>query len=351
MKTLKVTDHGQVRYVQDYDDDTQTTALAPIDTQKIAREWGDEYVTTMNGMLRQYATPTAPAGNRHPQVTGISSPDELSARNQRFRWTVIALIVLSSITTAGIVLIAVVTGSLTPALGVSFWVALTGISAGASTYHVHKSEQAHSPEAIELERVRGDYDVAIQHGEIQKILVKALAKSVRNESEVKRLNAESQRAQNMSLLERPKPTQAPTRAPVSYGGYSDDYADETPQQAPERRYVVEWESAQESELIVAPTIAPDRDLVAMLAEIDQLYADCDSRDSDVIVLGLAWGNHGDWSIDAKEKAARVLDYFTRNYDTPLFYRKNENGARWRLNRQAWKRNVARAIIAREWGNN
>ena len=350
MKTLKVTDHGQVRYVQDYDDDTQTTALAPIDTQKIAREWGDEYVSTMNGMLRQYATPTAPAGNRHPQVTGISSPDELSARNERFRWTTVEVVILVAITAAGIVLIVQRAMELDTVATIAGWLVLSGFGGVASATWVSHQESQLTPEAIEMERVRGDYDIATLYAESNGKVVGAIAESIILDAQTKHLNAEAQRAANMAYLESSKPVQRPQRAPVQ--AYDDSYQDydEQPVCAPESPSLATWNDGESEELIVAPTIAPDRDLIAMLAEIDRVYAHCEEHNSDIITLKLQWGDRGDWDADVKEKAKRVLAYFADNYDAPLIYRGNENGGRYRLNRQAWKRQVARLIIAREWGN-
>ena len=346
MKTLKVTDHGQVRYVQDYDDDTQTTALAkPVDVQRIAQDGLNSNVEIVNQVLRQFAT-TAPAGNRHPQQSGLSSRDELASRNERFKWTIIAVVVLSAITALGIVLVAQRAMEIDAFETIAGWLVLSGLGGYASATWVHHRESRLTPEALEGERIAGDYDIAATDAESRQIIARAFATSIENDSETKRLNAEAIRAQNMSLLERPKPPQAPTRAPVSYGAYSDDYADETPQQAPFAPTMAAYDGDEWEGLQPMTPIAPDRDLVAMLNHIDQLYADCDKRDSDVIMLTLQWGNRGEWSIDAKAKADRVLVYF----DPPLIHRKNESGARWRLNRQAWRRPVARLTIAREWGN-
>lgn len=350
MKMLKVTDHGDVRYVPDYDsdDDTQTTALAkPVDVQRITQDAIGANVEMVNQVLRQYATPTAPTGYRNPQPVGVSSPAELASRNERFKWTIVAVVVLSAITAAGIVLVAQRQMGLDTVATIAGWLVLSGLGGYASATWVHQRESQLTPEALEGERIAGDYDIAATDAESRQIIARAFAKSIENDSEVKRANAEAQRLANLSLLERSKPQERPQRAGrVVYDEIDlDDY--EQPVCAPESPSVATYDA----ELPVAPlqpAVTPDRDLVAMLEAIDRLYSECEQRDSDVIVSTLPWGNRGDWSIDAKTKADKVLDYFTRNYDTPLVYRGNENGARWRLNRQAWKRNIARAIIAREW---
>jgi hypothetical protein len=352
MKMLKVTDHGETRYVPDYDsdDDTgnQSTAIVrSINPEAITRDAMAQNSAMVANLLKQFAPTIDAPGYRNPPVAGIASPAELAARNQRFRWTVIALIVLSSIAVGGIVLVAVVTGNITPALGVSAWIALTGISAMLATWHVHRTELQHSPEAIELERTRGEFDIATQDGETKRILIEAYAESIKLDAQTKQAYAEAQRLANLSLLNQPKPQERPQRARATvYDEIDlDDYTQ--PVCAPESPVMATYDAELPVQPL-QPAVTPDRDLVAMLEAIDRLYSECEQRDSDVIVSALPWGNRGDWSIDAKTKADKALDYFTRNYDTPLVYRGNENGARWRLNRQVWKRNIARAIIAREW---
>ena len=348
---LEIRERGETRYISrgDYGD-TSTAIVRGIDPEAITREGMAANSAMVANLLKQFAPTIDAPDNRHPQVTGLSSPAELASRNERFKWTTVAVIVLSSITAAGIVLVAQRVVEIDAFEAVAGWLVLSGLGGYASATWVSHQESRLTPESIERERVAGDYDIAATDAESRQMIARAFSESIVNESRTKVANAEAQRAANVSLLERSKPITAPQRAPVSYGAYSDDYADETPQQAPERRYVVEWESAQESELIVAPTIAPDKDLVAMLSHVDQIYAHCEEHNSDIITLKLQWGDRGDFSPDAKEKAKRVLAYFADNYDAPLIYRGNENGGRYRLNRQAWKRQVARLIIAREWGN-
>ncbi len=350
---LEIRKRGQVSHIPrgDYGD-TSTALVRPVDVQKITQDAIGANAAMVNQMLRQFApTIDAQASNRRPPVSGISSPDELSARNQRFRWVLITFVILSSVGTAGIVSIAVVTGSLTPALGVSFWIALTAIFAATATWHVQRTEQALSPEAIELERVRGEFDIATQDGETKRILIEAFAESIKLDAQTKRDNAEAQRLANLSLLERSKPVQAPQRAGRVFYDEIDDYADETPYSAPESPTMATYDT----ELPVTPlqpVMQPDKDLVNMLAEIDRIYAYCEERDSDIIKIGLEWAAAGkDWSQDAKEKAARVLAYFEDFTGSPLIYRPSENGAKYRLNRQQWSnKRIVKAMIAREWNN-
>ena len=343
---LKIGGYGGDRYMpkDDYTD-TGVALARPIDVQRITQDAMASNTAMVTELLRQYAT-TAPADNRHPQVTGIASKDELASRNERFKWTTVAVIVLSSITAAGIVLVAQRQMELDTVAAIAGWLFLSGAGGYASALLVHRTESRLTPEALEMERVRGDYDVSSVDAESRQIIARAFATSIENDSETKRANAEANRAQNMAWLESSKVRTAPQRAqPTRYEDSYRDY-DESPQIAPESPTLATWDDDESEELIAAPTIAPDRDLIAMLAEIDRLYSDCDKRGSDIITIKLQWGDRGDWDVDVKEKAIRVLAYF----DPPLIHRKNESGARWRLNRQAWRRPVARLIIAREWGN-
>ena len=341
---LEIRDKSGLRYIPRGDYADTGTALAPIDTQKIAREWGDEYVSTMNGMLRQYATPTAPTGDRNPQQSGIASPAELASRNERFKWTIVAVVLLATVTALGIVLVAQRAMELDTVGTIAGWLVLSGLGGYASATWVHHRESQLTPESIEMERVKSDYDLGSVDAESRQIIARAFATSIENESETKRANAEAQRAANLSLLERSKPRTAPQRAPVQAYDELDQDDYEQPVQAPFAPTMATYEFAQELEFQAIAPIAPDKDLVAMLAEIDRIYAHCEERDSDIIKIGLEWSAAGDFSPDAKVKAARVLAYF----DPPLIHRPSVNGAKYRLNRQ-WRRPVARAIIAREWG--
>ena len=344
---LEIRERGQTRHIPrgDYGDTGSTALARPIDVQRITQDAMASNTAMVTELLRQYAT-TAPADNRHPQVTGIASKDELASRNERFKWTTVAVIVLSSITAAGIVLVAQRQMELDTVAAIAGWLFLSGAGGYASALLVHRTESRLTPEALEGERIAGDYDIAATDAESRQIIARAFATSIENDSETKRANAEAQRMANQSLLERSKPVQAPQRAPVQAYDELDQDDYEQPVQAPFAPTLATWDDDEWEGLQPMTPIAPDRDLVAMLNHIDQLYADCDKRDSDVIMLTLQWGNRGEWSIDAKAKADRVLVYF----DPPLIHRKNESGARWRLNRQAWRRPVARLTIAREWGN-
>ena len=277
MRMLKVTDHGDVRYVPDYDsdDDTQTTALAkPVDVQRITQDAIGANVEMVNQVLRQYATPTAPTGYRNPQPVGVSSRDELDARNTRFKWTIIAVVVLSAITALGIVLVAQRAMELDTVATIAGWLVLSGLGGYASATWVHSRESALTPEALEGERIAGDYDIAAVDAESRQIIARAFARSIENDSETKRLNSEAQRAANLSLLERPKPQEAPQRARAMVYDESDldDY--EQPVCAPESPTMATYDAELPVQPL-QPAVTPDRDLVAMLEAIDRLYSECE----------------------------------------------------------------------------
>lgn len=124
---------------------------------------------------------------------------------------------------------------MTPALGVSAWIALTGISAMMATWHVHRTELAHSPEAIESERVRCDYDIATLQEENRGVVARAYAESITLDARTKQMNSEAQRLANLSLLESSKARAAPQRAPVQV--YDDSYQDEYEPYKPHSRPV------------------------------------------------------------------------------------------------------------------
>jgi hypothetical protein len=345
MKMLKVTDHGDVRYVPDYDDgddtDHSTAIVKSINPEAITRDAMAQNSAMVANLLKQFAPTIDAPGYRNPPVAGIASPAELAARNQRFRWTVIALIALSSIAVGGIVLVAVVTGNITPALGVSAWIALTGISAMLATWHVHRTELQHSPEAIELERTRGEFDIATQDGETKRILIEAYAESIKLDAQTKQANAEAQRLANLSLLERSKPQEAPQRArAMVYDEIDlDDY--ETPVCAPVAPTMATWELAQDEGFQPIKPAQPSQALRNLLQAVREIYADCERRNSDTITSRLPWSARGEWAARDKERARAVLESF----DPALI--EAGDGGRYRLNRQ-WSQADAELKIIKLW---
>ena len=69
---LKIGGYGGDRYMpkDDYTD-TGVALARPIDVQRITQDAMASNTAMVTELLRQYAT-TAPADNRHPQVTGLS---------------------------------------------------------------------------------------------------------------------------------------------------------------------------------------------------------------------------------------------------------------------------------------
>ena len=313
----------------------------PVDVQRITQDAIGANAAMVNQMLRQFAPTIDAPGNRHPQVTGISSPDELSARNQRFRWTTVEVVILVAITAAGIVLIVQRAMELDTVATIAGWLVLSGFGGVASATWVSHQESQLTPEAIEMERTRGEFDIATQDGETKRILIEAYADAVRDDAAARRASAEAQRAANMAYLERSKPVQRPQRAPVQ--AYDDSCQDdyEQPQQAPFAPSVATWDDGETEEFQAIAPAQPDRALVAMLAEIDRIYADCNERNSDTITSRLPWSTRGDWSVRDKERAQAVLDTFD-----PALIVKGEGG-RYRLNR-AWRKHDAELEIIKAW---
>jgi hypothetical protein len=344
MKMLKVTDHGDVRYVPDFDDgdDTQTTALAkPVDVQRITQDAIGANVEMVNQVLRQYATPTAPTGYRNPQPIGVSSRDELDARNTRFKWTIVAVVVLSAVTALGIVLVAQRAMELDTVATVAGWLVLSGLGGYASATWVHSRESALTPEALEGERIAGDYDIAAVDAESRQIIARAFARSIENDSETKRANAEAQRLANLSLLNQPKPTQAPQRARATFYDESDldDY--EQPVCAPVAPTMATWELAQDEGFQPIKPAQPSEALRNLLQAVREIYADCERRNSDTITSRLPWSARGEWAARDKERARAVLESF----DPALI--EAGDGGRYRLNRQ-WSQADAELKIIKSW---
>ena len=338
---LEIRERGETRYISRGDYGDTSTALAPIDVQRITQDAMASNTAMVTALLKQYAT-TAPTGDRNPQQSGISSPAELASRNERFKWTIVAVVLLATVTALGIVLVAQRALETDAAVTIAAWLLLSGLGSYFSALWVHSRESALTPESIERERVAGDYDIAATDAESRQIIARAFATSIENDSETKRANAEAQRMANQSLLERSKPTQAPQRAPVQ--AYDDSYQDdyEQPVRAPFAPSVATWDGDEWEGLQPMTPAQPDRVLVAFLQAIGELYADCARRNSDTITTRLPWSTRGEWTQKRdKERAQAVLSTF----DPPLIV--VAEGGRYRLNRQ-WRKQDAELIIVREW---
>ena len=222
------------------------------------------------------------------------------------------------------------------------WLVLSGFGGVASATWVSHQESQLTPEAIEMERVRGDYDIATLYAESNGKVVGAIAESIILDAQTKHLNAEAQRAANLAYLERSKPVQAPQRAPVQAYDELDQDDYEQPVQAPFAPSVATWDGDEWEGLQPMTPAQPDRVLVAFLQAIGELYADCARRNSDTITTRLPWSTRGEWTQKRdKERAQAVLSTF----DPPLIV--VAEGGRYRLNRQ-WRKQDAELIIVREW---
>ena len=323
---LTVTQQGQRRFVPG--EPVQSTAIVarPVDVQQLATD----AMSANNAMVLQVlrSMGTTIDQERTPTQPGLSSPSELAARNQRFRWVIVAVVVLAAITAAGIVSVAYLAGHVSGAGAIAGWLVLSGVAGYLSVTYVHHREANLSPEALEGERIRGDYDVSATDAESRQILAQAYADAVRDDAAARRATAESARQANIAY------TQAPAQRQMDY----------TPRTAPD------CSTAPAETPVCAPVtptahfVAPvDPALVAMLAFIREVFEDCERRDSSLITQRLPWSARGDWAAGDKARALAVLATFPES--APLI--ETRDGNRAHLNRQ-WHRRVAELHISREW---
>lgn len=323
--TLRVSERGQTRWVAG---EPQQTAIVakPIDVQRLATDAMTSNAAMVHDILRQM-TPSTIDAERTAAQPGLSSPAELAARNTRFKWVIVAVVLLAAITAAGIVSVAYLAGHVDGAGALAAWLVLSGVAGYASVTYVHHREANLSPEALEGERIRGDYDVSATDAESRQILAQAYADAVRDDAAARRASAESARQANIAYAAPAMDYTPVVRASVA--PVADDCSTapaETPVCAP-----------------VTPTApaTPDPALVAMLATIREIYADCERRDSSLITTRLPWSARGDWAAGDKQRALAVLATF----DPPLI--EVREGNRAHLNRQ-WYRRIAELKIARDW---
>ena len=321
---LTVTQQGQRRFVPG--EPVQSTAIVarPVDVQQLATD----AMSANNAMVLQVlrSMGTTIDAERTPAQPGLSSPAELAARNTRFKWVIVAVVVLAAITAAGIVSVAYLAGHVSGAGAIAGWLVLSGVAGYLSVTYVHHREANLSPEALEGERIRGDYDVSATDAESRQILAQAYADAVRDDAAARRATAESARQANIAY------TQAPAQRQMDY----------TPRTAPETNLSPNGDIIPATESQTRPP-APDPALAAMLATIREIYADCERRDSSLITTRLPWSARGDWAAGDKARALAVLATFPES--APLI--EVREGNRAHLNRQ-WHRRVAELHISREW---
>ena len=328
--TLRVSERGQTRWVAG--EPTQQTAIVarPVDVQQLATD----AMSANNAMVLQVlrSMGTTIDAERTPAQPGLSSPAELAARNTRFKWVIVAVVLLAAITAAGIVFVAYLAGHVDGAGALAAWLVLSGVAGYLSVTYVHHREANLSPEALEGERIRGDYDVSATDAESRQILAQAYADAVRDDAAARRANAESARQANIAYA-------APAQRQMDYtpvvrasvAPVADDCSTAPP--------------TTPSQAAVTPTApaTPDPALAAMLAFIRETFDDCARRDSSLIVARLPWSARGDWSAGDKARALAVLATFPES--APLI--ETREGGRAHLNRQ-WHRRVAELHISREW---
>ena len=332
----------------------QQTALArPVDVQSLAAAGIDANARIVRDILAGFAPSIDAEPTYQTAPAGISSREELHARNQRFRWTMIALVVLSAITAGGIVLIAIVAELVTATMGAALWIAASGVVAMAAAWHVHGTEVQHTPEAIaRIDAGAGAY-AAERRADAAYIIAGAYADAIRDDAAARRAGQENARAANLALASTPPP--APMRREMDYtprGSAAPEamtvYAQEIAYQPHQTTPAAPMADAPRPAASAAPRAAQDAaaGLVKMLATLDDLYASAAERDSETITLPLPWSARAranGWTQAEQRSAAAALAYF----DPPLISRSADNGGRPRLNRQ-WRRPVARLIIARQW---
>lgn len=328
--TLRVSERGHTRWIAG--EPTQQTAIVakPVDVQSLATDAMNANNHMVLQVLRSMGT-TIDAERTPAQPAGLSSPGELAARNERFRWTVVATVILSMVATGGIVAIAVVTGQLTPALGLATWIALTGLCAMVAVWHVHRTELAHTPEALEGERIAGDYDVSATDAESRQILARAYADAVRDDAAARRASAEAQRAANLAY------TQAPAQRQMDY----------TPRERPESPAVDDCSAAPAETPVQSagtPTmsiVAPDPVLASVLEFLDLQHANYVATGRTLIQDRLPWSARGAMPQGDKERVEATLAHIVN----PPIVAGAGNRLHWNPH-QPWQR--TRRLIAEHW---
>ena len=337
--TLRVSERGQTRWIAG--EPAQQTAIVakPVDVQSLATDAMNANNHMVLQVLRSMGTTIDV--ERTPAQPGLSSPAELAARNTRFKWVIVAVVLLAAITAAGIVSVAYLAGHVDGAGALAAWLVLSGVAGYASVTYVHHREANLSPEALEGERIRGDYDVSATDAESRQILAQAYADAVRDDAAARRASAEAQRSANLQLCAAPArqpmdytPRQSAQDAHTETQEASQEYQAETPSPSPVR--ALESPTAP-----VAPTVAPDPLLVKVLAELDRLHGDYLATGRTLIQERLPWSARGTWPQADKERTRRNLAAL----NVPPIVAGDGNRAHW-CTALPWR--IIRARIIESW---
>jgi len=273
----------------------------------------------------------AEPGNR--AQPGLSSPSELAARNERFRWTTAATVALSAVTAGGICWVAYLAGAVNEPGALAGWLTLSGLAGYASVQWTHHRESQLTAEAIELERVAGDYDVAATDAESRQLLARAYAQSIVDDAAARRASAEAQRSANLQLC-------APTRQPMDYTPRQNAHNALTEAQEASQVCQAETPALAPVGALETPT-APDPLLVKVLAELDRLHADYLATGRTLITERLPWSARGTWPQADKERTRRNLAAL----NVPPIVAGDGNRAHW-CKALPWR--IVRARIIESW---
>lgn len=322
--TLRVSERGQTRWVTG---ETQQRAIVarPVDVQRLATDAMSANNDMVTAILRSM-TPAIDADPGNRAQPGLSSPSELAARNERFRWTTAATVALSAVTAGGICWVAYLAGAVNEPGALAGWLTLSGLAGYASVQWTHHRESQLTAEAIELERVAGDYDVAATDAESRQLLARAYADAVRDDAAARRASAEAQRAANLQTL-------APAQRQMDY----------TPREAPERR---QWQDdaaapiTTPSQAAETPT-APDPVLAGVLEFLDRQHAAYVQTGRTLITERLPWSARGAMPQGDKERVDQALSHIV---NPPIIV---GAGNRLHWNRhQPWQR--TRRLLVENW---
>ena len=154
---------------------------------------------------------------------GYASPSETVARTDRYKFSVGAIVGISALTSAGLVLLAYANGYTNELTSVATWLALSGVFSGVAVGAMHHQDSGLTPEGIE--RQRQGYQAVIDQmdaesrGELAGAYAMAIKLDARARAYTQRTQAQALAAETQRLAA-PRPGPAPRREvqfdPVSW---------------------------------------------------------------------------------------------------------------------------------------
>ena len=345
---LKVTEQGTERWVVGDTTPAPQTELARINPDAIVRDALAANASAVQSYMRTVASTgqrTIDAGARHP--TGYSNDSELRQRNRRYFVTIFAYVAIAAAISAGVISLAVLADVVVDSWFWPSWLTLAGTIALLLVRWTHALESHLTPEGIAMVGAESEAYASERAADGQFLISQAISLAIAWKAEAEHADSAARLTATSAMYESMAPAPAPRRLTMAPtladdGGmltYATTVA--TPSQNAASAAQTPVQALQPPVWTVKPA-QPDSGCLAMLAEVERLFADAQHSGDNLVTRRLMWSQRGEWPMPMKRKAIDVL----RQLQPPLLLA--GDGGRWRLNVAEWCAPLAAQAIRRRW---